>query len=42
MKVLSGVVIWVMATYSADQYFFYGTYYSAARQILRQIAYRLL
>ncbi|MGZ3410181.1 MAG: hypothetical protein ACXWJW_09530 [Xanthobacteraceae bacterium] len=37
MKLGPAIVIWFAATYLADQYYFFGRYFDAAKQMLRQI-----
>ena len=42
MKVTTGICVWVVATYVADQVLFYGFYYATASKIIHQIMSRVI
>jgi hypothetical protein len=42
MKAATGMCVWVVATYVADQVLFYGFYYATASRIIHQIVLRVI
>ena len=42
MKLGPAIVLWLVTTYLVDEYYFFGKYFDAAREMLRRIADHVL